>query len=108
MKLLVTFRLGQYGLAVPDTEPQPPAVNITADRVFTDLPDDRMYNGNRYFEHVLRGPRRTPPGYVLDIVNGNAPPAWLTDQVAGVGVVQLPARNQPDSSVRSPRKDPAG
>jgi len=94
MKLLITFRSGQFGLAVPEIA-QPPSDSITADRVFTDLPDDRLHNGNRYFEHVLRGLRRTPPGYVLDIVNGNAPPAWLADQVAGIGVVQLPARDQP-------------
>jgi hypothetical protein len=104
MKLLITFRSRQFGLAVPETAPRPPD-SITADRVFTDLPDDRLHNGNRYFEHVLRGLRQTPPGYVLDIIDGNAAPAWLADQVAGVGVVQLPARDQPDPSIRAPRDD---
>jgi len=104
MKLLITFRSRQFGLAVPETAPRPPD-SITADRVFTDLPDDRLHNGNRYFEHVLRGLRQTPPGYVLDIIDGNAAPAWLADQVAGVGVVRLPARDQPDPSIRAPRDD---
>ncbi|WP_129669397.1 hypothetical protein [Phytoactinopolyspora endophytica] len=106
MRLLITFRSRQFERATPETAL--PADSITADRVFTDLPDDRLHNGNRYFEHVLRGLRRTPPGYVLDIVNGNAPPTWLADQVAGVSVVQLPARGHPKPPVKRPRDGPAG
>jgi hypothetical protein len=89
MSLLANYRIGQLAAATTETAP-PPA---DAARVFTDVPADSLHNGNRYFEHVLRGLRRTPPAYLLDIVNGAEPPAWLAGQVAGVGVVQVrPAR----------------
>ncbi|MCU1616479.1 MAG: hypothetical protein JWO98_4019 [Frankiales bacterium] len=62
---------------------------ITSDRVFIDLPHDRMHNTVEYFDHVLRGLRRTPPGYVLDVLDDNPPDSELTNQVAGIVVVTL-------------------
>ncbi|WP_162606121.1 hypothetical protein [Jiangella aurantiaca] len=41
------------------------------------------------FEHVLRGLRRTPPGYVFDMLNGTEPDPGLADLVAGVAIVTI-------------------
>lgn len=39
---------------------------ITSDFVFSTLPDDAGHLYTAYFPHILRGLRRTPPGYVLE------------------------------------------
>lgn len=85
-------RLAEFGGLIEESPPPHPIDapdQVTSDRVFTDLPVDEMHNGVQYFEHVLRGLRRTPPGYVLDVLNGTAPPPDLVDTVRGVAVVSL-------------------
>lgn len=42
----------------------------TRDRVFAELPTDRGHFAEPYFEHVLRGLRRTPPWYVAAALDG--------------------------------------
>jgi hypothetical protein len=88
MSMLIKLRRTQFTAVATETAPLPPD-NITQHRVFAEVPDDRLHNNNRYYDHVLRGLRHTPPGYVLDVLNGTEPPAELADQVAGVGVIQL-------------------
>ncbi|HEX8767513.1 MAG TPA: hypothetical protein VF714_04040 [Jatrophihabitans sp.] len=84
-------RVAEFGgveeAAIPAPLDAPDA--ITSDRVFTDLPHDQMHNTMEYFDHVLRGLRRTPPGYVLDVLNDNQPNPQLPNQVAGIVVVPL-------------------
>lgn len=84
-------RVAEFGGVEEAAPPVPLDVPdaITSDRVFTDLPHDRMHNRVEYFDHVLRGLRRTPPGYVLDVLNDNPPDPELTTQVAGIAVVTL-------------------
>lgn len=85
-------RLAEFGGLVEESAPPHPidAVGqVTSDRVFTDLPIDEMHHGIQYFEHVLRGLRRTPPGYVLDVLGGTGMQSDLANLVRGVAVVTL-------------------
>ena len=85
-------RLAEFGGLIEESAPPHPVDaldQVTSDQVFTDLPIDEMHNGIQYFEHVLRGLRRTPPGCVLDVLNGTGPDPDLIDWVRGVTVVTL-------------------
>lgn len=85
-------RLAEFEGLIEESAPPHPIDGldqVTSDRVFTELPVDEMHNGIQYFEHVLRGLRRTPPGYVLDVLNGTGPQSGLGDLVRGVAVVTL-------------------
>ncbi|WP_332643272.1 hypothetical protein [Aeromicrobium sp.] len=88
MSAVAKLRGAQFEQAISTTDRRSGS-SITADRVFVDLPQDRLHSGDTYFEHVLRGLRRTPPGYVLDLENGNDPPDWLVQRVGGVGIIRL-------------------
>lgn len=83
--LFRSTQFGERGTGVITAESD----EITQDRIFVELPDDRLHNNNAYFETMLRGLRRTPPGYVLDILNGEGPPQDFREQVGGVGVIHV-------------------
>lgn len=85
-------RMSEFGGLIEESAPPQPLDApevVTSDQVFTDLPADQLHNRVEYFDHVLRGLRRTPPGYVLDVLNDNAPDPALAEQVAGVAVVTI-------------------
>ena len=60
---------------------------ISEDFVFESLPLDRGHLSAPYFLQILRGLRRTPPGYVLDVLNGGPPAGLDTTKLAGIVVV---------------------
>lgn len=82
-------RAGQFELAVAEQ-----ADLITDDPVFGSMPTDQGHLYTPYFPHILRGLRRTPPGYVLEFLAGNTPiPAELADAgLAGMVVVDARSR----------------
>lgn len=85
---LADMRLGQFRRA--SSELGRPAVGVAApDRVLTDLPGDEGHFAEPYFEHVLRGLRRTPPEYVAAALEG-APMDDFAHDLEGVeGLVIL-------------------
>lgn len=66
--------------------------------VFGEVPDDTGHFHLPYFEHTLTPLRHAPPGYVLDIMAGEVDREQLAsdmpENVAGVGVVRLPPRQE--------------
>lgn len=87
--IVTARRVCEFSLIEESAPPAPYDADdtITSDRLFTDLPDDKTHNGIEYFEHMLRGLRRTPPGYVLDILNDITPDVDLDHPLAGIVVV---------------------
>lgn len=69
------------------------AEGVTSAPMFQELPEDEDHSGNAYFDHVLRGLRRIPPGYVLDVLNDVQPTGPVTGVVAGIVVVPFGAEN---------------
>lgn len=60
---------------------------VDSDVIFRDVPLDSAHFGIAYFDHVLRGLRRSPPAYVQYIMAGREPSRSLTANVAGVVVI---------------------
>ena len=61
---------------------------ISEDFVFQSLPLDRGHLSAPYFLQILRGLRRTPPGYVLNVLNGGSPVGLDTTKLAGLVVIR--------------------
>lgn len=76
------IRYGQFSLAIAERTD-----TISDDPVFATLPADQGHMYTPYFPQILRGLRRTPPGYVLDVLAGNAPAGLDTQGLAGLVVV---------------------
>ena len=69
-----------------------PAVEDTTlagEPVFEDVPEDRGHYPEPYFEHDLRGLRRTAPSYVRDTLDGLPVPADVSDRVGGLVLVHF-------------------
>ncbi|ADX75208.1 hypothetical protein Asphe3_41430 (plasmid) [Pseudarthrobacter phenanthrenivorans Sphe3] len=66
---------------------------ISEDYVFESLPADQGHLSAPYFIQILRGLRRTPPGYVLNVLNGDAPTGLDTTALAGLVVVRAESFN---------------
>jgi hypothetical protein len=79
------WRAGQLNLSM-DTR-RAPEDQISEDFVFQSLPLDRGHLSAPYFLQILRGLRRTPPGYVLNVLNGRSPLGLDTTKLAGLIVV---------------------
>ncbi|MGA4777994.1 hypothetical protein ACPCUX_05570 [Cellulosimicrobium sp. AB352] len=63
--------------------------NVTDDPYFSHLPSDQGHMSDQVFPNILRGLRRTPPGYVLDVLHGNPIQTDLPGKVDGVVVLDL-------------------
>jgi len=66
---------------------------ISEDFVFESLPADQGHLSAPYFIQILRGLRRTPPGYVLNVLNGDSPVGLDTTALAGLVVVRAESFN---------------
>lgn len=66
---------------------------ITEDFVFESLPLDQGHLPAPYFLQILRGLRRTPPGYVLNVFNGDSPVGLDATKLAGLVVVSAGSFN---------------
>lgn len=66
---------------------------ISEDFVFESLPLDQGHLPAPYFLQILRGLRRTPPGYVLNVLNGDSPVGLDTTKLAGLVVVSAGSFN---------------
>ncbi|MFJ4170298.1 hypothetical protein ACIPY3_12345 [Paenarthrobacter sp. NPDC089714] len=66
---------------------------ISEDFVFESLPLDRGHLSAPYFPQILRGLRRTPPGYVLNVLNGHSPVGLDTTSLAGLVVIRADTFN---------------
>lgn len=87
VSIVMNAREGQLGLVtdVPMTE------STTPDPYFSDLPSDQGHMVEPVFPNILRGLRRTPPGYALDVLHGNPLTTELPEDLGGVVVVELGA-----------------
>lgn len=56
--------MGQFSAAVVEAEP-----SAVVDAMFDELPTDRGHFGVGYFDHILRGLRRSPPDYLTDLLH---------------------------------------
>lgn len=87
-------RQRQFGLGRPSVMVASGGAHDVLGPVFTELPDDTLHGGVRYFPHTLNPLRHAPPGYVLEILageaNANALAEQLPETLAGIVVVQLP------------------
>ncbi|MEV7631206.1 hypothetical protein AB0N64_02230 [Microbacterium sp. NPDC089318] len=61
---------------------------IDTQAVFANLPADRGHSGEPYFEHILRGLRKSVPAYVLDVLADEEVDAELGRLFAGIAVVR--------------------
>lgn len=66
-------RMGQSTLSVAERVETVPDNQITDAPFFEEWPDDRDHSGQQYFPAVLRGLRKAPPRYVLNLVYGETP-----------------------------------
>lgn len=66
---------------------------LSEDFVFESLPLDQGHLPEPYFLQILRGLRRTPPGYVLNVLNGGPPAGLDTTNLAGLVVVSAGSFN---------------
>jgi len=57
--------------------------------VFQDLPEDYGHFAEPYYIHLLRGLKREPPAYVLDVLAGEQPSSDAVPPAAGVVVIRL-------------------
>ena len=81
---VLEVRYGQFSLATAnDLERR------SDDLLYADLLDDQGHFVEPYFENILRGLRRSPPGYVLDAMNGTMSPSQNLTGVAGLVVVHM-------------------
>ncbi|GAA0207697.1 hypothetical protein [Glutamicibacter creatinolyticus] len=60
---------------------------ISDDLMFHSLPLDKGHFSVPYFPQMLRGLRRTPPGYVLNVLNGKPPVGLETTSLAGMVII---------------------
>jgi hypothetical protein len=82
-------RAGQFGLAVDERLAQ--GDEISEDFVFPSLPLDQGHLSAPYFFQILRGLKRSPPGYVLNVLNGGSPVGLDTSRLAGLVIVSAHA-----------------
>lgn len=66
---------------------------ISEDFMFASLPLDQGHLPAPYFLQILRGLRRSPPGYVLNALNGDSPVGLDTTNLAGLVVVRAGSFN---------------
>ncbi|MEU1288307.1 hypothetical protein [Kitasatospora sp. NPDC005856] len=78
-----SLRLAQFSAML--AEP----VDTEDNMVFADLPDDRGHFSEPYFVHVLQGLRTGLPQYVRDAEQGHAVPAWVSDSLAGIVIIDV-------------------
>ncbi len=64
---------------------------ISEDFVFQSLPPDEGHLSVPYMPQILRGLRRTPPGYVLNVLNGDPLVGLETTKLAGLIIVSAGA-----------------
>lgn len=81
----------QFGIAMEETLTRDD--QISEDFVFQSLPPDRGHLPAPYFLQILRGLRRTPPGYVLNALNGDSAVGLDTANLAGLVVVSAGSFN---------------
>lgn len=82
-------RAGQAGQAIDERLTH--VGRISEDFLFPSLPLDQGPLSAPYFVQILRGLRRSPPGYVLNVLNGDSPIGLDGSQLAGVVVVDARA-----------------
>lgn len=66
---------------------------ISEDLMFESLPLDQGHLPAPYFLQILRGLRRTPPGYVLNALSGGAPVGLDTANLAGLVIISAGSFN---------------
>lgn len=85
VSIVMNVREGQFELMAGT----PLAENATADLYFSDLPSDQGHLTEPLFPNILRGLRRTPPGYVLDMLHGNPLQVSFPESIDGLVVLDL-------------------
>lgn len=93
--LVLRARVGQHRTGLPTTAEIHPGYHDELGAVFPEVPQDTGHWNQPYFEHALHPLRHVPPGYVLDIIEGNFDESsiiatGIRANVAGIVVVQVP------------------
>lgn len=70
---VLRHRMGQSTLSVAERVQAVPDNQITDEPYFEEWPDDRDHSGQQYFPAILRGLRKAPPRYVLNLEYGEIP-----------------------------------
>lgn len=82
LKQVIDVRIGQFSLDVGD-------VRVADNQVYRNLPDDRGHLYEPYFPNILRGLRKSPPSYVLEVMEGRPIAEAMPPSVAGIVILTL-------------------